>query len=55
MDRYTVAGSALLAVGFLGYAAGVLVDYPGRAFSVTAVMLGISLVAIPQPATGESE
>lgn len=53
MDRstnrgVTVAGvGALLTVGgVVGYVAGVVATYPGRAFSVTAVMVGITLLAI---------
>lgn len=54
MDRYTVAGSAFLVVGLLAYAAGVSAAYPGRAFSLTAVMVGVSLVVIPQPSAGDA-
>ncbi|QLC34756.1 hypothetical protein EFA46_010830 (plasmid) [Halarchaeum sp. CBA1220] len=54
MDRYTVAGSALLIPGLLAYVAGVSAAYPGRAFSLTAVMVGISLIVIPQPPVEET-
>lgn len=47
MDRYSIAGVALCAVGLAGYVAGISVAYPGRAFSVAAVMVGITLLAIP--------
>lgn len=40
------AGLVLTVLGLLGYGAGILAAYPGRAFSVTAVMLGITLLAI---------
>jgi hypothetical protein len=40
------AGIALSILGVAGYAAGVAIPYPGRAFSVTAVMVGLTLVAI---------
>ena len=46
MERRTVAGGSLLIVGLLGYAVGVYAPYPGRAFSLTAVMVGFVLVAI---------
>ncbi len=46
MHRRTVAGGGLLVAGLLGYAAGTLVAYPGRAFSLTAVMVGTVLLAI---------
>lgn len=46
MTRGTALGAALTLVGLVGYVAGVVVDYPGRAFSLTAVMVGVVLVAI---------
>lgn len=39
-------GLGLTAGGLVGYAVGVSISYPGRAFSVTAVMIGITLVAV---------
>lgn len=53
MERRTVGGGLLIA-GLLAYAVGVYVPYPGRAFSLTAVMVGIVLVALAGvPAGGE--
>ncbi len=46
MNPVSTAGAVLLAVGLVGYGVGVAVPYPGRAFSLTAVALGIVLVAI---------
>jgi len=46
MDRTFLAGAGLSVVGLCGYVAGTLVTYPGRAFSLTAIMVGITLVAI---------
>ena len=46
MNRLVAAGLGLVALGFLGYAAGIAVAYPGRALSVTAVMVGVTLLAI---------
>lgn len=46
MERTLAAGGALTAVGIGGYLLGIRVSYPGRAFSVTAVMIGITLLAI---------
>lgn len=46
MNRLVVAGGLLVTVGVAGYAAGVVAAYPARAFSVTAVMVGITLIAI---------
>ncbi|WP_248896483.1 hypothetical protein [Haloplanus halobius] len=46
MDRTFLAGAGLAIVGICGYVAGVLVAYPGRSFSLTALMVGITLAAI---------
>jgi len=46
MDRSTIVGSGLFGAGILGYIVGVYVAYPGRGFTITAVMVGITLVAI---------
>ncbi|MFB6138586.1 MAG: hypothetical protein ABEJ42_09690 [Halobacteriaceae archaeon] len=46
MNRVSVTGAALLGAGFLGYAVGVEAAYPGRAFSVTAVMVGVAVLAL---------
>ncbi|GGN19778.1 hypothetical protein [Halarchaeum nitratireducens] len=48
MDRIAGVGLALSALGALGYVAGVLYAYPGRAFTITAVMVGITLCAISE-------
>lgn len=46
MQRLRLFGSGVTALGVAGYVGGVVVDYPGRAFAVTAVMLGLTLVAV---------
>lgn len=46
MNRLVAAGVGLLVLGLVGYAVGVVADYPARGFSVTAVMVGITLLAI---------
>lgn len=46
MEWSTPVGIGLFVAGLVGYAAGIYVAYPGRAFSVTAVMVGVTLVAI---------
>jgi len=46
MQSTLVGGVSLVVVGVLGYVVGTFFAYPGRAFTVTAVMVGITLVAI---------
>ncbi|MFB6121041.1 MAG: hypothetical protein ABEJ68_08010 [Halobacteriaceae archaeon] len=46
MNRTRVAGAALTVASLAGYALGVVQQYPGRSFSVTGVMVGITLVAV---------
>ncbi len=46
MNGLSAAGVALTAVGVAGYAVGLLADYPGRAFSLTAVMAGAALALV---------
>lgn len=53
MDRVFALGLLLTAVGVVGYAAGLVAPYEGRAFSVTAVMAGITLAAIGSADRGE--
>lgn len=52
MTRGIVLGVALTLTGLAGYVAGVFVDYPGRALSLTAVMVGVAAVAIARRPTG---
>ena len=55
MVRETLIGGGLLVVGFIGYVVGIYVAYPGRAFSLTAIMVGVTLIAIAhQSPTEES-
>ena len=51
MDRSTISGLGLFLVGLIGYVTGIYVAYPGRAFSITAVIVGIALVAIGRQST----
>lgn len=53
MDRRRAAGLALTVVSILGYVAGILVPYPGRAASVTGMMVGITLLAIGRAGRGD--
>ena len=46
MNRVRTAGIVTTVLGVVAYGAGVFVAYPGRAFSVTAVMVGITLWAV---------
>lgn len=46
MHRTFGAGFLCTCLGVVGYLAGVFYAYPGRALSVPAVMVGITLVAI---------
>jgi len=46
MNATTAAGLALTALGLAGYVVGLSVPYPGRAFSVTTLMLGLTAMAV---------
>ncbi|GGL56738.1 hypothetical protein [Halocalculus aciditolerans] len=46
MDRFLAAGVILTTLGIGGYAVGVFYPYPGRGFTLTAVMVGITLLAV---------
>lgn len=46
MNTALAAGLALTLAGLVGYLVGIVAPYPGRAFSVTGVMVGITLLAI---------
>jgi hypothetical protein len=52
MNRTLAVGAALLGVGLAGYTFGLVRPFPGRAFSITAVMVGLLLVAIGRPGSG---
>jgi hypothetical protein len=53
MNRLFFAGALVALAGAAGYVVGVDRPYPGRALSLTAVMLGITLLAMGR--TGETE
>jgi hypothetical protein len=46
MQRTVTAGVALTTAGTVGYVLGVLTPYPGRAFSLTGVFVGVTLLAV---------
>lgn len=54
MVRKTVLGSGLFVIGLIGYITGIYVAYPGRAFSVMTIMIGVSLVAIARQSSTEA-
>lgn len=46
MNTAFAAGGVLTVAGLAGYVVGLTVAYPGRAFSVTSVMVGVTLLAV---------
>jgi len=52
MDTAFLAGVGLTGLGLAGYVAGTAGGYPGRAFSVTAVMVGVTLLAVGRAGEG---
>ncbi|WP_416839853.1 hypothetical protein [Haloferax sp. DFSO52] len=46
MTRVRTTGIATTVLGVVAYVVGTVAAYPGRAFSVTAVMVGITLWAV---------
>jgi hypothetical protein len=49
MDSLAALGPLLVVVGVAGYAVGTVASYPGRAFSLTALMVGVTLLVIRPP------
>jgi hypothetical protein len=45
MNRVRVAGVAVTTLAVVGYVVGVLAPYPGRAVTLTGVMVGLALWA----------
>lgn len=52
MDRLRIAGGVLTAAGVVGYLVGTVVPYPGRSFSLTAVLVGLTILAVRPPLAG---
>lgn len=46
MNIVLFLGMLLTGVGLVGYLTGIWIAFPGRAFSVTAVMVGLTMLAI---------
>ena len=55
MVRETLLGLGLITVGFVGYVVGIYVAYPGRAFSLTALMVGLTVITIARQAPPEAD
>jgi len=53
MNRTMAVGAALSVAGLAAYLVGVEVAYPGRSLSVTAVMVGLTLVATGRAGAGD--
>jgi hypothetical protein len=55
MNAVSLVGATLSVGGVAAYLVGVAVAYPGRSFSLTAVMVGVTMVAVgrSKPAEGE--
>ena len=46
MNRSMATGIVLTVLGVVAYGVGTSVEYPGRAFSLTLLMVGITLVLV---------
>lgn len=46
MNRTLAAGCLLTGGGLVGYGVGVVAPYPGRAFSLTSIIVGATLIAV---------
>ncbi|WP_162989772.1 hypothetical protein [Natronorubrum halophilum] len=46
MNRRFAVGLAATCLGLVGYGLGTEVAYPGRSFSITVLMIGVTLLAI---------
>ena len=54
MHPAAIAGIVLTFAGVAGYVAGVVVPYPGRSFSLTAVMVGLTVLSVGRAAGQEA-
>ncbi|WP_254271679.1 hypothetical protein [Haloarcula marina] len=55
MTPVSLVGLVLSVGGFVGYVVGVLAPYPGRAFSLTALMVGLTVLAVGMSGNGEED
>lgn len=46
MERLRALGAGLSVLSVAGYLVGVVAAYPGRAFSITGLMVGLTLYAV---------
>lgn len=46
MNTVAGVGMALTGAGIVGYLVGVAAPYPGRSFSLTAMMVGVTVMAV---------
>lgn len=46
MERVRTVGLGLSLLSLFGYLVGVVASYPGRAFSITGLMAGLTLYAV---------
>lgn len=53
MNTVSALGILLTIVGAAGYLTGVAVAYPGREFSLTALMFGVAVIAVARSDVGE--
>jgi len=53
MNATAAVGLGLAVLGVAGYVVGLTVPYPGRAFSLTALMLGLTVMAVARTSGGE--
>lgn len=53
MDSLAALGPLLVFVGVVGYAVGIVAPYPGRAFALTALMVGVTLLVVRPPRATE--
>lgn len=52
MNRELVIGAFLLGGGLAGYVVGLGRPFPGRAFTITAIMVGLLLVSVGRSLQG---
>lgn len=55
MNTVSAVGLALAVGGVVGYLAGVVAPYPGRALSLAALMTGVTLLAVGRSDGAEAD